>query len=91
MLDEESRRYEQTARAAFAASGYGGSLVDVTEISPMVSTNHVYRLTLAHGHHLSRRRYVLARPVIERQLQLSAELREQYGQRFSERVAAAHG
>jgi Ser/Thr protein kinase RdoA (MazF antagonist) len=52
VLEDEARRYEQTARAAFAASGYGGTLVDVHEISPMVSTNHVYRLTLDGGHHL---------------------------------------
>jgi Ser/Thr protein kinase RdoA (MazF antagonist) len=44
--------YEQTARVAFERSGYGGSIVDVTELSPMVSTNHVYRLSLADGHHL---------------------------------------
>jgi len=44
--------YEETARAAFAQSGYGGEIVEVTELSPMVSTNHVYRLTLAGGHHL---------------------------------------
>ena len=44
--------YEETARAAFARSGYGGEIVEVTELSPMVSTNHVYRLTLADGHHL---------------------------------------
>ena len=44
--------YEDTARAAFAQSGYGGEIVEVTELSPMVSTNHVYRLSLAGGHHL---------------------------------------
>jgi Ser/Thr protein kinase RdoA (MazF antagonist) len=44
--------YEQTARRAFKESGYGGRIVDVTEVSPMVSTNHVYRLTLADGRHL---------------------------------------
>jgi hypothetical protein len=44
--------YEETARRAFAASGYGGAIVGVVEVSPMVSTNHVYRLTLADGHHL---------------------------------------
>ena len=36
--------YEQTARCAFSQSGHGGRIVDVTEVSPMVSTNHVYRL-----------------------------------------------
>jgi hypothetical protein len=44
--------YEETARAAFARSGYGGEIAKVTELSPMVSTNHVYRLTLADGHPL---------------------------------------
>ena len=44
--------YEETARVAFAQSGYGGEIVEVTELSPMVSTNHVYRLSLAGGHHL---------------------------------------
>jgi hypothetical protein len=44
--------YEETARRAFAQSGYGGAIVDVVEVSPMVSTNHVYRLSLADGHHL---------------------------------------
>jgi Ser/Thr protein kinase RdoA (MazF antagonist) len=44
--------YEQTARIAFADSGYGGSIVDVIELSPMVSTNHVYQLTLDDGRHL---------------------------------------
>jgi Ser/Thr protein kinase RdoA (MazF antagonist) len=44
--------YEQTARSAFERSGYGGQIVDVTEVSPMVSTNHVYELTLEDGRHL---------------------------------------
>jgi hypothetical protein len=44
--------YEQTAHVAFERSGYGGEIVNVTELSPMVSTNHVYRLSLADGHHL---------------------------------------
>ncbi len=44
--------YEATARSAFAQSGYGGRIIEVTELSPMVSTNHVYRLSLAGGGHL---------------------------------------
>jgi Ser/Thr protein kinase RdoA (MazF antagonist) len=41
--------YEETARAAFEESGYGGTIAEVTELSPMVSTNHVYRLSLVGG------------------------------------------
>src|SRR4029078_13654856 len=44
--------YEDTARAAFAQSGYRGEIVGVTELSPMVSPKHLYRLSLAGGHHL---------------------------------------
>ena len=44
--------YEDTARAAFEQSGHGGRIIAVTELSPMVSTNHVYRLSLAGGRHL---------------------------------------
>ena len=44
--------YEETARAAFAESGYGGRIAAVKELSPMVSTNHVYRLSLVDGGHL---------------------------------------
>ena len=52
VLVPDARRYEETARAAFTASGYDGALTEVRDLSPMVSTNHVYRLTLASGHHL---------------------------------------
>jgi Ser/Thr protein kinase RdoA (MazF antagonist) len=44
--------YEETARAAFAESGHGGRIAAVKELSPMVSTNHVYRLSLVDGGHL---------------------------------------
>jgi Ser/Thr protein kinase RdoA (MazF antagonist) len=51
-MGADAARYEDTARVAFAESGYGGRIVEITELSPMVSTNHVYRLTLEGGRHL---------------------------------------
>jgi len=49
---DDSDLYVETAQDAFAHSGYKGTIIAVTEVSPMVSTNHVYRLSLGDGHHL---------------------------------------
>ena len=51
-MDTIDTRHREVVAAAWADTGDGRAVVDMAELSAMVSTNRVYRLTLDDGHRL---------------------------------------